>query len=326
MRQRRHNTALKWRLGVIPELGKGRMYLLLLIFGVLLTAAGVLLAALGVSVHDHTLDPTIVTPGVVAAVGGLLLIGLGLALRVLQRIERALASRPAQPVEPVLEPVPVALSFPSVATSRPRPVPVAAALPVATDGKRAEEAQELSPLAARFEATRPATEVETSTSPNPAVPFPTSVDIAAAQVDKAHAAKRRNGATPSRIAPRLDLGSRSPNAPERPASPSFDTLWPKALGPARSAQPTPLPAIPTPVQPSAASAPEPEETSQPPVEAAQTIAGTAASESVSVLKSGVVDGMAYTLYSDGSIEAQLPQGVLRFGSITELRNHIEQSA
>ena len=47
---------------------------------------------------------------------------------------------------------------------------------------------------------------------------------------------------------------------------------------------------------------------------------------VSILKSGVVDGMAYTLYSDGSIEAQLPQGTLRFGSITELRNHIEQSA
>ncbi len=49
-------------------------------------------------------------------------------------------------------------------------------------------------------------------------------------------------------------------------------------------------------------------------------------EPVSVLKSGVVEGMAYTLYSDGSIEAQLPQGTLRFGSITELRTHIEQSA
>src|SRR6516225_3641137 len=39
-----------------------------------------------------------------------------------------------------------------------------------------------------------------------------------------------------------------------------------------------------------------------------------------------VNGMPYTLYSDGSIEAQLPEGTLRFGSITELRNHIEQSA
>lgn len=47
--------------------------------------------------------------------------------------------------------------------------------------------------------------------------------------------------------------------------------------------------------------------------------------SVSILKSGVVDGMPYTLYTDGSIEAQLPQGTLRFGSLTELRNHVEQS-
>jgi hypothetical protein len=47
---------------------------------------------------------------------------------------------------------------------------------------------------------------------------------------------------------------------------------------------------------------------------------------ISVLRSGVVDGMAYTLYSDGSIEAQLPQGTLRFGSITELRQHLEQGA
>ena len=60
----------------------------------------------------------------------------------------------------------------------------------------------------------------------------------------------------------------------------------------------------------------------------QTLALDAAPEMepVSVLKSGVVEGMAYTLYSDGSIEAQLPQGTLRFGSITELRTHIEQSA
>ena len=46
---------------------------------------------------------------------------------------------------------------------------------------------------------------------------------------------------------------------------------------------------------------------------------------MSILKSGVVEGMAYTLYSDGSIEAQLPGGTVRFGSITELRNHIEKN-
>jgi hypothetical protein len=36
--------------------------------------------------------------------------------------------------------------------------------------------------------------------------------------------------------------------------------------------------------------------------------------------------VAYKLYSDGSIEAQLPQGTLRFGSTTELRNYIEQNS
>jgi hypothetical protein len=45
-----------------------------------------------------------------------------------------------------------------------------------------------------------------------------------------------------------------------------------------------------------------------------------------ILKSGVVDGMAYTLYADGSIEAKLPQGTVRFGSIAELRSHIEHNS
>jgi hypothetical protein len=46
--------------------------------------------------------------------------------------------------------------------------------------------------------------------------------------------------------------------------------------------------------------------------------------SVTVLKSGVVDGMAYSLYSDGSIEAQMPEGLMRFTSIDELRAHLDQ--
>lgn len=44
---------------------------------------------------------------------------------------------------------------------------------------------------------------------------------------------------------------------------------------------------------------------------------------VTVLKSGVVDGMGYSLYSDGSIEAQMPEGLMRFASIDELREHLE---
>ena len=46
--------------------------------------------------------------------------------------------------------------------------------------------------------------------------------------------------------------------------------------------------------------------------------------SVSVVKSGVVDAMAYSLYSDGSIEAQMPEGMVRFESIDELRAHLDQ--
>ncbi|MBU6456490.1 MAG: DUF308 domain-containing protein [Bradyrhizobium sp.] len=45
---------------------------------------------------------------------------------------------------------------------------------------------------------------------------------------------------------------------------------------------------------------------------------------LTVLRSGVVDGMAYTLYSDGSIEAQLPEGMMRFASIDELRAYLDQ--
>ena len=46
---------------------------------------------------------------------------------------------------------------------------------------------------------------------------------------------------------------------------------------------------------------------------------------IAILKSGVIDGMAYTLYTDGSIEAELPQGTMRFGSIDELRTHLESA-
>jgi hypothetical protein len=48
----------------------------------------------------------------------------------------------------------------------------------------------------------------------------------------------------------------------------------------------------------------------------------AGSQPGTILKSGVINGMAYTLYTDGSIEAELPQGTLRFGSLDELRDYL----
>jgi hypothetical protein len=39
----------------------------------------------------------------------------------------------------------------------------------------------------------------------------------------------------------------------------------------------------------------------------------------------VIDGMAYTLYADGSIEAELPQGTVKFASVDALRAHLENN-
>jgi len=55
---------------------------------------------------------------------------------------------------------------------------------------------------------------------------------------------------------------------------------------------------------------------------AVTIRATREPQAVTVLKSGVIEGMGYTLYSDGSIEADLPQGMMRFPSIDALRRHL----
>jgi hypothetical protein len=41
-----------------------------------------------------------------------------------------------------------------------------------------------------------------------------------------------------------------------------------------------------------------------------------------VYKSGVIDGMAYTLFMDGAIEAELPQGKVKFASIDELQTYL----
>ena len=106
-----------------------------------------------------------------------------------------------------------------------------------------------------------------------------------------------------------------PERPQRPApEAAFDTIWP----PERRADKT---------------EPQPDAESAPPAAARPNGDATHRTEPpkadkipVSILKSGVVDGMAYTLYTDGSIEAELAQGVVRFGSIEELRNHLEKGA
>jgi len=311
------------------------MYLLLLAFGAVLTVAGLILAASGLLLQDRGFDASIVTPGAVAAVGGLLLIGLGLALRVLQRIERALAARPiadaarlgeagetAVPAERRGEPTRIAVPSKGAAHPQGAPAVAAAASAPAAGEKRIdgspERAPEKIPAIARLEVTSVIEETEVSLSTTaPSVAVATRAADALAQADKGRLVGRRNGPGSTRITPRLDMTVRSLTSAERPAGPAFDTLWPKASRPMRAAPPMAPPQA-------TATVAAPEQKDEPAADAPQTVAADEAP--VSVLKSGVVDGMPYTLYSDGSIEAQLPQGTLRFGSITELRNHIEQSA
>jgi hypothetical protein len=110
--------------------------------------------------------------------------------------------------------------------------------------------------------------------------------------------------------PAVDAPWRSSPPPplERQSETSyFDALWPAESRPAKS--PVIDEAKPEPKR-DLAPAPAPE----------------AQSEPVAILKSGVVDGMAYTLYVDGSIEAELPQGTLHFASINELRDHLAKSS
>jgi hypothetical protein len=116
---------------------------------------------------------------------------------------------------------------------------------------------------------------------------------------------------------RADAAARAPAPAPRPKRLGFDSFWPKSPPLTRGgnqAQAVPAAAAP---EPPPAIAPRDDAQLQPDYREAPA--------EMTVLKSGVVDGMAYTLYSDGSIEAQLPQGTLRFGSIAELRNHIEQN-
>lgn len=308
------------------------MYLLLLVFGAVLAAAGIVLAASGVSLYDRAFDASVVTPGVVAAVGGLLLIGLGLALRVLQRIEEALAARPGtramRPGE-AAEPIGAGpseagrVAFPTRTVSRLQSASAAAPAAATASETREGGIPEKIPAMVRLESARVIEETELLLAPaSSSAVASTSVDAAVAEVDKGRLARRKNGPGATRVAPRLDLSVRPAASSERPPGPAFDTLWPKGPRPVRTA--------PTASAPAAAAAPtvvEPEQKSEPVPEPAQTLVpDEAPAPQVTVLKSGMVDGMAYTLYSDGSIEAQLPQGTLRFGSITELRNHIEQSA
>jgi hypothetical protein len=308
------------------------MPVVLLVLGLVTTVAGLVLVASGLSVRDGTFDTEVLTPGTIAIVGGLLLVGLGFVVRELQRIERALCG----PAMPRVAPADVAAAVteaPDEATPIPPLVPKvepqkvepqvasigAAATSVSFEDAALERLRAALPNVKRVENGRLSEAADLSLMP----PEVADLDESVAEVRNVAAVGRATHgvAAPARIVPRFDAKPRAPASPAKAKVSVFNTFWPPT--PRREGQASPIQAAPPVPPPALSETPSQIQPAQSPPPLTQA---TAASVPVSVLKSGVVEGIAYTLYSDGSIEAQLPQGTLRFGSISALRNHIENTA
>jgi hypothetical protein len=298
------------------------MPLVLLVLGVVTTLAGVVLMGSGLAFRDGTFDTEVLTPGTIATVGGLLLIGLGFIVRELRRIERTLAVRPM----PLAARADNAVEASGTAMPIPPPIPdiepqvAVAAAPAAApvEDTALERFRVKLPTIPRVENGRLAEAADVSLALREAA----GLEEGVADVRSVAAAGRAsNGAAASaRFVPRIDAKGRQATSSAKAKVSVFNTFWPAV--PRREGQ--------TASTPGAGSAPPPivgdaVAPAAPPLPLPLSDAPAGAS-AISVLKSGVVEGMAYTLYSDGSIEAQLPQGTLRFGSISALRSHIENTA
>src|SRR5580692_980090 len=278
------------------------MYAFLLILGAVIAAAGVVLIGPGLPFGGRDYDASIVTPGAVAIVGGLVLIGLALAVRVLGRIEKALAARPlphpvlqeeaaAPAAEEPAAAAPTRIPFPPKPVAEPTapPEPAVATSRVLPEDAALERLREKFPTLIRLENAPVVEDADVSLSPKPSVRADEAVAEATDTV-----AQQTNGATPPRIEPRLEVQARPASRPERARN--FEAFWPNKQRPGREA-PAPAAKQPAAEQPPARpaeplltpepvqfqfreSAPEPRPVAPAP-EAPTTVA---------ILKSGVVDG------------------------------------
>lgn len=281
------------------------MSVVLLVLGALTTLAGLLLVASGVAIHDGPFDAEAITPGTIAAIGGLLLIGMGLAVRELRRIERTLAERPTRASHSSDETSERAAAATSDASIRiPFPSKPKGQPPAATPS-----------LVGSSQERAPAKFPNLQGREDGPVVEERAREVA---VHPVAASGSTNGAVPVRAPPRLEVRTRPTAAPAAVKASGIGAFL--ATGRSRkdgaaAAAAQAVVAVPLATEPALPSEAAIERTAADQPAAAPT-----------ALKSGVVEGMAYTLYSDGSIEAQLPQGTLRFGSITALREHIDGGA
>jgi hypothetical protein len=262
------------------------MSFVLMLVGILATALGAILIGFGIPINEFSLGNTLILAGTVTAAGGVIIFALSRVVAQLSRIAEHLAARPLAAAMAA-----GADPFdPSRSPAVPRPrADMPPSAPRAPEPRL--QAPDFDMPAARTAAMEEHEEVSLSPrAPARAAPEPAT--------------------TPSGWRPPRPSEPAQPRPePRRPAAPQagtenpFEATWPGGRKPAAAPRREP---VVEPAQEAPAEAPRP--------------------EPVSVLKSGVVDGMAYTLYTDGSIEAELAQGVVRFGSIEELRNHLEKSA
>jgi len=311
-------------------------------------AAGLLVLGFGIPIKDTTFGNAMLLSSMVLLCTALILAGLGFVVRELKAVSRALAQggvratpraqpgRPA-PQRPAAQPglappidqgAPPLVAEPSVADLQPAPPAAPAAPPPwAAEAAARDRARNGAPAA-------PAPpQVDAAPEPPPPPPGPErparrNLLFATRKRDRADAPGDASTDQPmSAELPKMAPPVLPPmTALEAEPKASFDSAWPAAGRGAnpfarrsRAAEAAPAPPAtpePPPVEPAAEEAPAP--AAPPPPAAAEPAPG------VTVIKSGVVDGMAYSLYSDGSIEAQMPEGMLRFASLDELRTHLEQ--
>src|SRR6266436_1742443 len=275
------------------------MMVLLLIAGIGILLAGVLTIGFGIPVKEFSFGNTLILTGTVAACAGIIMLGLWMVVRELKNIARRLGPGAATEDEGLL-------------FSPDRPV--------------AENASNTEPSAPSPPWHEDAGSRDRVRGDVPSAPEP---------VEAASAAKQRRNllfsSSSRRERERAQARTTDPSAPDArppPAAPpgpdstegpraTFDDAWPKSER-SRTADALPRRSGRAPSTLTEASADTAGAERQAPAERKEE------PPPVTVLKSGVVDGMAYSLYSDGSIEAQMPEGMMRFASIDELRAHLDQ--
>jgi hypothetical protein len=292
--------------------GVNSMTLALLIAGIFAFVAGLLTVLWGISLKEFSLGSTLILSGTIGVCSGMLLVGLSVVVQELKGIARRLAGVTA-PSEVRIRPV----LPPGIATAG-MPAPEA----VSADAAKVEFAMPASQAASPpwlDAAARERARAEAQPEPDTAPEAPRRRNLLFASTSR----KERERAQARATDPSPGEERPAPAAPE-PAEPpaSFDDAWPKsermrppeATPPRRPPLPLRTPSISVEPAPPPGPVPAPEPRPASPAE----------QPAVTVLKSGVVDGMAYSLYSDGSIEAQMPEGMMRFASIDELRTHLDQ--